>query len=80
LERIRRNNPEAAHILDMMDKHLREAGSTSANVTLDDSMTEEEQEMAIFAGLLKDGCAPEIAAKKAKAQLHLLNTIFDDER
>jgi len=58
LERIRRNNPEAAHILDMMDKHLREAGSTSANVTLDDSMTEEEQEMPYLPGLLKTGVRP----------------------
>jgi hypothetical protein len=79
-ELIRRDNPEMAHIMDIMDKHLREAGSTSADVTLDDCMTEEEREMAIFAGLLKDGYPPEIAAQKAKEQLHLLNTVFEDER
>ena len=78
-ERIHRDNPEIALIMDLMDKHLREAGSTSADVTLDDNMTEEEQEMAIFAGLLKDGYPPEIAAQKAKEHLHLLNTIFEDE-
>lgn len=62
--RVRRTNPEAARIIDLVDKHVSEAGgSRGADVTVDEFMTVEEQEMALFAGYFKEGYSPEESPK-----------------
>ncbi len=65
-KRARELNPEADEIMKVLNKACVEAGATGANVTVVDGMTDEEEEMAIFAGYLKEGFSPEVAAVKAK--------------
>lgn len=78
MAKIKRETPEAYRIIKTIDKAVRKEGGTGAMVTLTEDMTDEEQEMAIFEGLLKEGYPPEIADQKAKQWLHKMNTIFKD--
>ncbi len=66
-KRARELTPEVAEIMEIFDKACAEVGvKGGASVTIVEDMTDEEEEMAIFAAYLKEGCAPNIAAEKAK--------------
>lgn len=66
-KRARKLNPEAAEIMKIFDEACAEVGAKGgASVTIVEGMSDEEEEMAIFAAYLKEGCSPDIAAEKAK--------------
>jgi hypothetical protein len=63
-DRVRRINPEALKVIDMLDKRCKELGCTGASITVTEDMTSEEEEMALFEGFLKEGYPPDIAKEK----------------
>jgi hypothetical protein len=63
-DRIRRINPKALEVMDILDKECRKLGCTGATVTVTEDMTSEEEEMALFEGFLKEGYPPDIAKEK----------------
>lgn len=65
-KRLKRFNPEAAGIIEMVDEACAEVGAAGAFVTIIEGMTDEEEEMAIFEAYLKEGWSPEVADVKAK--------------
>ena len=75
-ERVRKQDPRALEIFDMVDRKVREmGGSPSATVTLTDDMSREEQIMAIIEGCLKDGLSLPEAEQKAIDTLDILDSI-----
>jgi hypothetical protein len=75
--RVRKLNPAILALSDRLEAALREQGFTGPLVELTEDMTPEEEEMAIFAGLIKEGCSPEKAEVKAKEKLKLLRKVFN---
>lgn len=77
LQDIKKSDPKSAfliqEIINQILKTAREDGQpiTSAIVITDESMTEEEKEMALFEGFLREGCPPEAAEKKAKEWIEI---------
>ncbi len=72
MEKIKRTNPQAYYIMKVFDECLAEVGGqSSVVVTTTDDMTDEEKEMALFEGFLKEGYPVEVAEKKAKEWLAL---------
>lgn len=70
MEKIKRTNPEAYYIMKVFDECLAEVGcQSSVVVTTTDDMTDEEQEMALFEGFLREGYPGEVAEKKANEWL-----------
>jgi hypothetical protein len=65
-DRVRRINPQALRIMDMLDEQCRKTGCTGASVTATEDMTPEETEMALLEGFLKEGYPPDTAAAKAR--------------
>ncbi len=65
-DRIRRINPKALEIMDIFDEEYRKAGGTGVTVDTTEDMTEEEKEMALFEGFIKEGYPPDIADRQAK--------------
>lgn len=78
MAKIKRETPEAYYIMKTIDDIARKEGATGAVVTVTEDMTDEEQEMALFEGFLKEGYPPDVADQKAKQWLNLMNTIFKD--
>lgn len=76
-DRIRRAQPDpkVRAACDAIDKVIAQSVGGEM-VLLNEDMTAEEQEMAIFAGLLKEGYTAEEAERKAKEQLALFNRVF----
>ena len=73
MEKIKRTNPQVHHIMKVFDECLAKVGGTiGAVVTTTDDMTEEEQEMALFEGFLKEGYPVDIADRKAKEWLAMI--------
>jgi hypothetical protein len=79
-DRARRLNLGIQALNDRIDAALREQGYEGNIVELTEDMTPEEEEMAIFAGLIKEGCSPEEAEVKAKEKLKLLRKVFNYQR
>jgi len=75
-DRVRRINPEALKIMDMVDEEARKLGCSGVSVVTTEDMTEEEEEMALFEGYLKEGYSEDIAAKKAKEAMALIERAF----
>jgi hypothetical protein len=72
--RVRKINPQALEIFDEVDKQLAKlGGGGGVTVTTTEDMTPEEEEMALFEGYLKEGYAEDIAARKAREFLTLMN-------
>ncbi len=67
-QRILKLNPKALSFLEELDKLIPPGTVT---VTTTEDMTEEEQEMELFAGFLKEGYPPDVAEKKAKEWLRI---------
>lgn len=63
-KRAQRLNPEGYALI---QKHCADSPSPHEPVILIEGMTDEEEEMAIFEGYLKNGYLPEMAAQKANA-------------
>ena len=78
-KRIKKLNPQALELTDKMDKMLRESGYTGVIVDTTSDMTPEEEDMALFEGYLKGGYSEDIASKKAKERLALINWVFDNK-
>ena len=76
-DRIRRvqPDPKVRAACDVIEKVIVQSVGGEM-VLLTEDMTAEEQEMAIFAGLLKEGYTAEEAERKAKEQLALFNRVF----
>lgn len=73
MEKIRRTNPEAYHIMRVVDECCAKVGARGGVVvTTTDDMTEKEEEMALFEGFLKEGYPVEVAEKKAKEWLRMI--------
>jgi len=75
-DRTRRINPEALKIMDMVNEEARKLGGAGVTVIVTEGMTEEEEEMALFEGYLKEGYSEDIAAKKAKEAMAFLERAF----
>lgn len=81
MEKIKRTNPQAYHILKVFDECLAELGGHgSVSVTTTDDMPEEEKEMALFEGFLKEGYPVEEAEKKAREWLAMVKRISGRRR
>ena len=70
--RIRILNPQALSVIDAVEDAYQKAGGRGVSVDLTEDMTTEEEEMALFAGFLKEGHDTETASRKAKQWLALL--------
>jgi len=72
IERIKRTNLAAYRAIKLFDDCLKEAGCPpGVTVTTTDDMTDEETEMALFEGFLKEGYDHEAAERKAKEWLSI---------
>ena len=71
--RIHKINPKAFEIMDEMDRQIAKLGGGGASVTTTEDMTPAEEEMAVFAGYLREGYPEEVAANKAKEFLKLVD-------
>jgi hypothetical protein len=80
LQDIKRKDPRAAFLINKFMEFVREdrRSIASAIVITDESMTEEEQEMALFEGFLKEGYPPEVAEKKAKEWVEIEKSMFKE--
>ena len=67
-QRILKINPKALSFLEEFNTLIPPG---SVTVTTTEDMTDEEKEMELFAGFLKEGYSPEIAQKKAKEWLKI---------
>lgn len=76
MAKIKRETPEAYRLITELEKEAVKAGCTGASVVTTGDMTEEEQEMALFEGFLKEGYPPEIADEKAKEWLLMMKRLF----
>lgn len=65
-KKIKRVDPKAAAIIDGIRQALTEKRQHSVEVLVTEDMSEDEEEMAIYEGLLKEGYPPDIAAERAK--------------
>ena len=73
IERIKRTNPAAYRGIKLFDDCLKEAGCPpGVTVTTTDDMTDEEKEMTLFEGFLKEGYNQEAAERKAKEWLSMM--------
>lgn len=71
--RVRKLNPRALAVMDELDRQLAKLGGGSGvTVTTTEDMTPEEEEMTLFEGFLKEGYPEEIAARKAKEWLIMI--------
>jgi hypothetical protein len=71
--KMRREDPAAYRIIEEFDRQCAELGCTGVSVTTTPDMTDEEQEMALFEGFLKEGYPTAEAEKKAKEWFALSN-------
>lgn len=84
LQEMKKRDPRAAitcqEILNQILNAARESGEpiTSAIVITDETMTEEEEEMALFEGFLKEGYPPDVAEKKAREWLKIEERHFKE--
>lgn len=70
MEKLKRTNPKAYHIMKVCDECLAKFGDgKGVVVTITEDMTEEEQEMALFEGCLKEGHPVDVAERKAREWL-----------
>lgn len=76
-DRIRRINPRALEINDKLDEILRRIGYTGAIVDTTEDMTDDEKELVLFEGFLKEGYPREIAEQKAAEWVKLEKLFFD---
>jgi hypothetical protein len=76
-DRTRRLNPQIQALSDQIDAALKEQGFTGPLVELTEDMTPEEEEMAMFEGLLKEGFSPGEAEVKAKQRIELFRKAFN---
>mgnify|MGYP001598529189 FL=1 len=77
-ENTRQIDPRMAAMVEAIEKAFRKHGLTPG-VTLTEDMTPEEEDMALFEGYLKGGYSEDIASKKAKERLALINWVFDNK-
>ena len=76
-KRTKKLNPKVLELSDKIDAILRKSGGCGdVIVTTTEDMTPEEEEMELFAGYLKEGHPEDIAAKKAKETLALMERLF----
>jgi len=81
MKKLRKENPRAAEICDLVNRNLRKYGvSEKAFVLLTEEMTAEERIMTVMAKFMKEGCTSEEAESKAKEILLLMDTIFEDSQ
>lgn len=65
-QRIKLKNPRAYELGEQLNKLCVEAGSKGSHVWTDEEMNEDEIEMALFEGYIKEGNSIEEATTKAK--------------
>ena len=75
-ERTKKLNPRLLPLCDAIDEASRESGYKGVTVTTTEDMTEDEEEMALFEGFLKEGHPPDVAAIKAKQFLARMRELF----
>lgn len=75
-DRARRLNSKIQALSDTIDAAIRKQGYDGNIIELTEDMIPEEKEMALFEGLLKEGYSENIAVKKAKETLVLMDRIF----
>ena len=68
-KRKQKVDPRLIALRDLLKSEMRKSGYKGVIVDVTDDMTEEEQEMALFEGYLKEGHPPDVAEKKAKDML-----------
>ncbi len=71
-KRILKLNPKALSFLEELDKLIPQG---SVTVTTTEDMTEEEKEMELFAGFLKEGYPPDVAEKKAQEWIQIVKSM-----
>lgn len=69
-------SPQITVLSDKIDKLLAGHGFKGNIVTLTEDMTLEEEEMAIFEGLLKEGYSADEAEAKAKKDHEIFRKVF----
>ncbi|WP_028844916.1 MULTISPECIES: hypothetical protein [Thermodesulfovibrio] len=85
LQNMKRKDPKTAitikEIVSKILEFAREDGTPikSAIVIIDEDMTEEEKEMALFEGFLKEGYSPEEADKKVREWMKIEKELFKEE-
>jgi hypothetical protein len=79
-DRVRRLNPKALALSDQIEAAMRAHGFSGHVVDLTEDMTDEEQEMAIFEGLIKEGFSPQEAEVMAGERLNLLRKVLATDR
>lgn len=70
-KRIQKTNPQVFSLFKELDRILIKSGYRGAIVTTNHDMTDEEEEMALFEGFLREGYPEKEAFKKAKEWLSL---------
>jgi len=70
-ERIKKSDPKVHSLFKEIDRNLVKSGYRGASVTSHHDMTDDEDEMALFEGFLREGFPEEEASKKAKEWLNL---------
>jgi hypothetical protein len=74
IEKIKRTDPAAYRAITLLNDCLREVGCPSGvTVTTTEDMTDEEKEMALFEGFLREGYDQATAERKAKEWLSIMN-------
>ena len=74
-KRMKQLNPAMVEFSDKIDHVLAKHGITGA-IEMVEGMTPEEEEMAVYAGLVKEGCPAKAAEIEAKAKLAQFRKIF----
>lgn len=75
MERIKYETPQVYRAICDLQRIISSIGSTGATVITTEDMSEEEEEMALFEGFLKEGYPPQIAEKKAKEWVQKMKAI-----
>lgn len=84
LQDIKKRNPKSAVLIQEMINQIlnfaRQDGQPikSAIVIVDESMIEEEKEMALFEGFLREGCSPEEADRKIREWIEMEEKIDEE--
>jgi hypothetical protein len=76
MAKVKKENPAVYDLMQKLEVEAIKAGCTGAVVTVTEDMTPEEEEMALFEGFLKEGYPPDIADRKAKEWLAMMDRIF----
>lgn len=79
-KRIRKTDPWALRMVEELDRLMAKLGGSGVAVIATEDMTQEEKEMALFEGFLKEGYPVEVADRKAKEWLSLAESLKNRDR